>query len=284
MEETKPTLVNVVGSGGSGTTLLGLMLANSDDGFACGEARVWFRPWRPGHFNRSCWCRENPCPVWDRIGMFPEADFHRRVIDELGARVVTDSSKWLDWVGDANRWAREREMAAVNVLIWKEPFDLIYSWWKRGRLSAMNVDDEVAEAGGGERPTGDALRRTAIEATASRFSGYYESILDSDGSALVVSYDTLVAEPAATLEQLCGAAGIAYEPGQERFWTKRHHTLFGNASTRQTLSDEEPELKRSEPSEEFLSASVGLAEDLAADSGVQATVDRLREASVNGAA
>lgn len=274
MQESPPTLINVLGAGGAGTTLLGLMLGNSEEGFACGEARVWFRPWRPGHFNPSCWCGERPCPVWESIGGFPEDDFHRRIVDRIGARVVTDSSKWLDWVRDTSGWAQQRSMAVVSVLIWKHPFDLCYTWWRRGRLG---TDDQ------GAPPTGEKMRAKAMEEISRRFSGYYGMLLESDLSPLAVSYDRLVDAPADTLAALCGAAGVSYTPGQELFWQKRHHTLFGNDAVHQTLRDDEPELKRTAPSPKYLAASDGLADLIESDSGAQRTLEMLREASVNGA-
>lgn len=265
------TLVNVLGSGGSGTTLLALMLGNSERGFTPGETRVWYRPHQPAHFGFACWCRRNPCPVWEQIGVFPEGEVYRRAAEVLGAEVIADSSKWIDWARDAGEWARNDGMRVSNVLIWRDPIDLVHSWWRRGRLGG----------GKAEALEGEALRSRALTELGKRFIDYTELLFEGGFDPLVVSYDRLVEDPAGILSNLCTRIGIDYRPGQERFWEGDHHTLFGNESARHTIeAGEAGELKPVPPAAEFKRAAAELIEGIATERPLQETVQRLRAASI----
>jgi len=270
-EPTGTTLVNVVGSGGSGTTMLALMLGNFERGFTPGETRVWYRPYLTSHFRFGCWCGQNPCPVWEQIGTFPEDEIYRRAREMLGAELIADSSKWLDWVRDAGSWARRDGMRAENVLIWRDLVDLVHTWWRRGRMDRANST----------RPEGPALVRRAIAGLQERFVNYVNRIFDEGLDPIVVSYDRLVDDPPGNLAALCGRLGITYRDGQERFWEGDHHTLFGNQSAHLTIArSNAAKLERPPRSPEFERDVGALEEAIAGDRAIEETLARLREASV----
>jgi hypothetical protein len=270
-EPTGTILVNVVGSGGSGTTMLALMLGNSERGFTPGETRVWYRPWQPSHFGFGCWCGTNPCPVWEEIGTFPEHQVYLRAREVLGAEVIADSSKWLDWVRDAGDWARRDGMRVRNVLIWRDLVDLVHAWWRRGRLDRANA----------VRPEGRALIRKAMAGLEQRFVDYVSRLFEDGLDPIVVSYDRLIDDPPAVLARLCDQLGIAYRDGQERFWEGDHHTLFGNQTARVTIAERDGgKLGRPERSPDFERDAPALRDAIAASRAIQETLGRLRERSL----
>jgi hypothetical protein len=271
LEKTQTTLVNVLGAGGSGTTLLGLMLGNGETGFACGELRVWYRPYSPAHFSLSCWCQQNPCPVWSRVGGFPEREVYTRIVETTGAGVITDSSKWLDWRRDTSRWARAQGMAVSEAVVWRRPLDMLHTWWRRGRLGKKD----------GRPPEGEELAQAARLALTRRFCSYYGAILDDTrGGAAVISYEELVERPGELLAALCGRIGIPYEEGQERFWEGGHHTLFGNDTVARTLRSDEPRLELPSRSPEFERVAEVLKPELDRPE-VRRTLERLRASSLS---
>jgi hypothetical protein len=109
------TLVDLCGTGRCGTTMLDLMLGNSKRTFSCGEASGVFRPRKPDPHHIQCSCGEDPCPIWERIKAGPEQRFRHDVVDALGVERVVDSSTYLHWIRDANRWAPDNGMRAVYV-------------------------------------------------------------------------------------------------------------------------------------------------------------------------
>ena len=207
------TPVNVCGPGRSGTTMLDLMLGTPAEAFSCGEAVAAFQPRRPEHAHLVCSCGEDPCPVWERLRAGPVEQFHRRVADTLGVERVIDSSKWFGWVRDANRWGADSGMRVVNLLIWKEPLELAFSWWKRGELPA---DEEAIWC----------------------YVQYHARLLDAGFPVVSVPYADLADDPAGVLASTCRAIGLPYEPGQERFWTTQHHNLFGSSRARRNAASE----------------------------------------------
>lgn len=203
-----PTLVNVCGSGRSGTTMLDLMLGSSPNGFSCGEVYAWFRPWRTHHTRIVCSCKQNPCPVWEKIKGGPESCFHARVAESLKCDFVVDSSKEPCWLVDSQKWAVESGLEVVNVLLWKEPVDLAYSFWKRGR---------------------------SINSWWKHFVVYHTRLLALNLPFVSVCFSNLVAEPEEQLRRLCEVIGMEYTAGQEEFWRYEHHHLFGSLGTRRQV-------------------------------------------------
>ncbi len=185
--------------------MLDLMLGNSQQAFSCGEVYALFRPWRTHHFKIACACGRDPCPVWERIKHCREKDFHKSVFRELGVTHVVDSSKDLAWVLDSNRWAIRDGIKAVNLVMWKEPVDLAYSYWKRG-LDPWRFRNDMVN--------------------------YLGRLLKLGISFIALSYNELARDPAEKLKQVCKAVGMDYFEGKERFWEKEHHHLFGSHHTR----------------------------------------------------
>lgn len=216
-------LINVCGDGHSGTTMLELMLGARADAFSCGEVFAWHRPWRPEHLELDCSCGQRPCPTWERLRETTEGRFHRHVADELQVRRVVDSSKDLRWVADANRWAERADMRALNVVIWKEPAELAYSWWKRGWL--------------GEGPWDPAEGRSLrlLQRNVRTFVRYHAELLATGLPWVAVGHDELTRDPGPTLRALSDACELPYAPGQEAFWEHQHHFVFGSGTVRRSL-------------------------------------------------
>lgn len=253
--------------------MLDLMLGATPDSFSCGEAFGWFRPWEsenlavtPEHMRLRCSCGAMPCPVWRALRDVEPERFHRTVVDTLGVNQVIDSSKELRWVVDARRWASETGLRTTTVLIWKDPLELAYSWWKRGWLG--EPDDR------GQIDTRIGLKSIR------EFIDYHSELLEADVDPIAVSYSSLVNDPAQGIEQLCGKLGVPYVSGQERFWNKDHHFIFGSGTVRKGLVEGHGRIYYDEPSDEFRAAAAEFSIALQASDEVQDVLGRLKDLSV----
>jgi hypothetical protein len=255
-------LVNVCGASQSGTTMLHLMLGSARRAFACGEVYAWYRPFDPRHHEPACHCGRSPCPVWEKLSDLPEERFHRGAIDRLRRHTVIDSSKDLDWVTDANGWARESGLRVENVLIWKEPITLAYSWWRRGWLNP------------GDRSGGT---RTLLQPE--KLTLYYEKFFESGLPYVSVNYDALIESPGETLQGLSEALGLRYHRKQERFWRKKHHYLFGSGTVSRALKRGERGFVKEEPPEEFKPTAERFEAEVEGSERVQATLRQLVSSS-----
>ena len=229
--------------------MLHLMLANGPEAFACGEIYAWFRPWRLNHFRTRCACGDLACPVWKRLSATTEETFHRDVMAILEVDFVVDSSKRINWVVDSNRWALEAGIAVHNVIIWKEPHDLAYSYWRRGRYEDW-------------RPV---------------FLRYYREVLDAGLPILPVCYSDLVRSPASELRRICEAIGIPYWPGCEEFWAGEHHHLFGSGGVRKQVRAGESRIAPAEFPPEFIRCHE--QSNWREDAGLSALIHELRTPS-----
>lgn len=234
--------------------MLDLMLGNAPDAFSCGEVSAWFRPWRHHHFQIDCPCGQNPCPVWERIKSARQQEFHATVIRELGVDFVIDSSKDLSWLVDVQGWAAAQGIKTYNLLIWKDPVRLAYSFWKRGK----NLGHWRSE-----------------------FVIYHRRFLQLGLPFLAVNYNELVSKPPSTLAALCAAVGMTYYDGKEHFWEKQHHHLFGSGGVRQQVESGKSilEIPESYPREFELQID-GLRSQIGADSEVQELLETFKQADV----
>jgi LPS sulfotransferase NodH len=262
-------LVNVCGVPRSGTTLLDLMLGGGEGAFSCGEVYAYFRPFDPRHFTAHCACRQRPCPVWQKLDDVPEERVHRELVDRLGVRTVTDSSKDLDWVSDANRWASESGMRVANVLIWKEPLRQGYSFWKRGWLRGVE----------GPKPAWRPKKDLGLE----DIVGYYERFFEMRLPYVAVSYENLVDSPAEMLSSICGALDVDYRHGQEHFWESGDHHLFGNGIVGRRLVHGDEGIFETKLPAKFLEAAAGFAAEVEESERAQAVIARLKAADVGTA-
>ena len=204
MASSKPKLLLIAGVARSGSTALQFVLGNRPDSAALGEIYAWYRPFRSHHLHPDCVCGKKlpECPVWSRIDRPPARHLHRAVADILGVDVVVDSSKNLNWINDASRWARRDGMDVDVILSWRGAKAIAYSYWRRDAPGWMR-----------------------------NLEGYIRRLNELGLPWRALTFETLIARPESALGTLYGPLGLTYEPGQERFWEGDYHSLFGDDGT-----------------------------------------------------
>jgi hypothetical protein len=206
-------VIFVGGTAYSGTTLLGMILANDSQGLSCGEIQALFRPWRAHHFNPPCGCGDSHCSVWKAVLKNGEGNLHTS-ISQLFPEVefITVSSKDPIWISSRLRHLKNQNIATKNILIWKSPLEAGYSFNKRGRLSKWEES----------------------------WINYHRTYFTLIGSWKSVKYHELVTHKG-KLAELCNYLEIPWSTSKEKFWERRHHTLFGNTSAKIHLYSESTE-------------------------------------------
>ena len=235
--------------------MLDLMLGNTPDAFSCGEVCAWFRPWRTSHFEIRCPCGAIPCPAWKKLSHVPESQFHATVFRELGVKFVIDSSKEECWLIDTQQWAAVNGITVFNLLLWKNPIDLAYSYWKRGESKGL---------------------------WRSSFVNYHTRILDIGLPFRSVHFNELVSKPEQKLAQICTAIGMPYLKHKERFWDKQHHHMFGSSGTRQQIGKKDSVIRANEAfAPEFEAQLDSISNQIARDSRVQSILGKLRQMEIS---
>lgn len=203
-------VIFVGGTSFSGSTFLDMVLANSKDGFSCGEVNAFFYPYRKHHLNPECGCGDPSCKVWSTVKQGGVKKLYHTIFELFPeVNIIVDSSKNPTWIRSRSKDLKDAGIAVENVLIWKTPQEFFASCLKRGRVNGW--------------------QRAWIN-----YHRYYFGLIDNWFS---LPYQQLVRTEEA-LEQLCSQLGISYFKGKEEYWNKTHHTLFGNTSAKIHLYDE----------------------------------------------
>lgn len=213
----KKKVIFIGGSAYSGSTFLDLILANSSDGFSCGEVRGLFYRRRRHHINIECGCGNPKCKIWQEVKKAGLANLYQTIF-KIHPEVdfIVDSSKDPIWINDRTRELASSGIEVKNVLIWKTPEEFLHSRIKRNQEKGW--------------------KRAWVNSHL-----HYISMIDE---WYAVQYANLVREPE-VLRKICDRLDISYFEGKERYWDKVHHTLFGNTSAKIHLYD-----KRSKKFEE----------------------------------
>jgi hypothetical protein len=194
------TLINILGTGRCGSTMLEAMLGNGRGCYSCGEVHALFRPWRRHHFKPSCSCGSPSCSVWKPLIQIKVSEFHQKVFEIKNIDFLIDSSKSLTWLIDQKKWLKD-SIRIVNLAIYKEPLDLAYSNWKRG---------------------------LPIEQSWLHYKRYYSRLFALKFPVITINHHDLIKNPGLKLLSLCNLLNMKYFEGKEKFWEGDLHFLFGS--------------------------------------------------------
>ena len=202
------------GSSYSGSTMLDMMLSNSDSGFSVGEVHALFRPFRPHHFNPRCGCGDPNCSLWVHVRQQGEDRLYQTIFDRFEQLdYIVDSSKDPFWINKQSQRLRNQGIEVHHLLIWKTPVDFCASMLKRNRTGCIKA-----------------------------WVNYHTLYLSLITDFMPVSYVDLVTYPSATLSSINHCIGVNHSPDMENYWTKTHHTLFGNDSAKVHLHKDSSDL------------------------------------------
>jgi hypothetical protein len=234
------TIVNVLGLQRSGTTMLHLMLGSGPNVIACGEIGGWFRiaRHRPGS--------EPPEKFLPLRNVLPE-QFHRVALRHFGVDFIVDSTKGFEWALDVNRWAKRQHLRVFNILIWKEPTDQVYSFWKRGENSKLW-----------------------------RYNWYHRRLMRAGIDFFTVSYSELVDNPSAKLQEICWAIGMPYFEGKERFWEENHAFAGSSQGVRNQVQRGNSRIQKEPKPPEFSSIATEIRREIHQNPKLRETLSFLR--------
>jgi len=203
-------VIFVGGTSYSGSTFLDMILANDPKGFSCGEVYALFHPFRPHHIHPICGCGDENCRIWSHILKNGEKHLYNTIFDMFPhIEFIVDSSKNPFWIKQQTKNIEGKGIRITNLLIYKTPIELASSFYKRNRLEYWGKS----------------------------FVNYHKLYFTLINNWISLGYNKLVKD-ISTLRELCNYLGIKYFKGKEKYWTKKHHTLFGNTSAKIHLYSE----------------------------------------------
>ena len=199
-------VIFLCGAPSSHATTLELVLANAPEGFSCGQPGFLYQPRVPAHLAPRCACADPTCRIWQKLEGLPEEAFFPALFDQQPG--ITHV---VDSTGDPLWIARQRD-----------------------HLGAAGIDSAVVVPW--SPPDAAALPG---------WLAHHRLLLQQLGTGIITLPAADVASPA-RLALLAARLDLPWSEGQERYWQKVHHTLFGDSEARHRLN----------PVEEFTAATV----------------------------
>jgi len=247
------TIINVLGAGRSGSTILGLMLGNDDSSFFTGEIHAWFRPFRTHHFKFECSCGNFDCETWKNLKGLKENVFHENVLKALGVNYVVDSSKNLNWCIDIHSWYKNKNISIINFIIYKELINYIYSLWKRGET---------------------------IDSAIKKYLTYYKRFFQTNLSGIAIKYEELISNTDLILDRVIEYTGQKKTLNREQFWLKQHHYTFGSGGVLKQIKDGNSEIKPDLFDDAFERLIPELKARIDADKEIQMILEKLNQIDI----
>lgn len=216
----------------SGSTVIGLMLGYKRDGrgVCTGDLHDLFKK-RPSQW---CYCdlahnndlsynmckndlekydvvshhidRENLCEIWQSVYKMGMVNVYE-TLQKMGFDLVVSTGKQ-EWFYDLITRPFD---APKNLLVYKHPFNLAYSYYKRRTTQPKLWNDD-----------GGAMNR---------YGKAYQSLMNNNKHNVVISYEDFVSNPKRSLQIVCDALDIQYFPGKERYWNNPEPHIYGGSPT-----------------------------------------------------
>ena len=267
-------IAHIIGSGRSGSTILDMMLGAHPRAFSTGSVDVIDQFVETDNY---CTCRRSltDCPVWGaalgtdarggrsvppslnvdgqvrkalaivpaivrgRPSSMPvdEIELNWRLMDEVervtGAEVLIDSSKTLMRFARMAALRPERDLRMIHLVRDPRGFVLSRSKSRAVRPRAASRAAPASSTRRSRSSTGSC--RTCFVAVYGR--------LRRRGRYMVVAYEDLVAEPAATLERICTFLGLDFQPELQLPPLEGEFHLIGGNAARLVFTELRPDVR-----------------------------------------
>ena len=226
--------------------MLALMLERYPDIVSCSELQAFLlRGRRP----LQCISHGTRCSLWSNelverlLAEGPTGSPHRLIAEYSHCKCVVDASKILEWYSLVLRPLESDNV--VCVFISKSPAKFTASHLHRSKEGSRTIDGIALRWGMGNLRNYVWLKRNG------RIRDWMH-----------LKYLDLASRPDDVLQKILGQCGLDYRQGQERFWEREHHPLWGNQTVLLPIAPQtstaawsiEPDARWKEVSEENLEA------------------------------
>jgi len=207
-------VILISGENRSGSSLLDLMIGNSNKGFSTGELFRIFRPIKTSEIlninEPKIWeYNVKIIDFWNRIKLKGEENVYDNLFDSFdNIDFIVDSSKNPIWIRNQIKYGKNKSYKLIPIIIYKTPLEFAYSLFKRNQSKYW--------------------KRRWIDRHLILFF-----ILEN---FITVKYSMLAKNPGNHLELICKNIGIDYFKGKEKFWesNSKKYFLFGSDSLKKS--------------------------------------------------
>jgi len=205
-------VILISGTNRSGSSLLDLMISNSEFGFSTGELYYLFRPRKSFYImkNRADMYDSKIINFWNDIKNGGEKNVYNNLFHSLkNVEFIVDSSKNPIWIRNQIKYGKNKSYELIPIITYKTPLEFAYSLFKRNQSKYW--------------------KRQWINQHLILFY-----ILEN---FITVKYSMLAINPPNHLELICKKIGIDYFKGKEDYWNSNSikYFLFGSDTLRKSM-------------------------------------------------
>ncbi|MFB6306929.1 MAG: hypothetical protein ABEH43_08085, partial [Flavobacteriales bacterium] len=113
------SVIFVSGAGNSGTTFLGIMLGNHENGFYTGNIINLFRPTLEYHKTANCNCGNPDCSIWEELKSNGEESLYPSIFKRFSNKNYIVDSSHPDWCFDQIQY--NPSLPKKSAVIYKYP-------------------------------------------------------------------------------------------------------------------------------------------------------------------
>jgi hypothetical protein len=202
-------VVLISGTSRSGSSLLDLMIGNSNKGFSTGELSRLFRLSLNIHQPRTWDYNDEIINFWNNIKSKGEKNVYNNLFDSFkNVEYIVDSSKNPIWIRNQIKYCKNKPFKLIPIITYKTPIEFAYSLFKRDNLRFWKK----------------------------QWIKTYSILFYILNNFITVKYSLLAKNPKNHLELICKKIGIDYFEGKEKFWenNSKIYFLFGSDTLRKS--------------------------------------------------
>ncbi|MFW6008804.1 MAG: hypothetical protein ACOCP8_06020 [archaeon] len=201
-------VILIGGTAYSGSTILDLILSNTNKGISVGELHALFFPWREKQLDYGgIDTNKGFIKFWDEIKNKSYKNVYKNIFDKFPEKeYIVDSSKAIYWIYLQNKLLEKQDFEIKNILIWKNPESLVKSYLKRGKNNALDS-----------------------------WINYYRQYLSIIKNPIIVNLDNFI-NNSLQLKSICQHLSIPYSEKMFEYWNNETaYTLYGSTSAKISL-------------------------------------------------
>jgi hypothetical protein len=202
-------LINICGTGRSGSTVMDLIIGSLDETMSLGEINAYYYPYRTHHITPLCSCGKEDCVIFNGIKKLSRKNFISKIFKKNEIKSLIDSSKSLLWIYENKKYLENENITIFNIVLIKEFKFYAHSIWKRG---------------------GD------IKLAYKKYTSYYNMLINSGISYCLINQNQLINNKENVSKIINNYTGLSIKIENFDFWNYEHHYFFGSPSAKNQIS------------------------------------------------
>lgn len=203
-------IINICGTGRSGSTVMDLMIGSLEKTMSLGEINAYYYPYRRHHISPLCSCEIEQCITFNKIKNYSRKDVYNKLFEDNEIENIVDSSKSLFWIFENMKHLKGGSTEIFNIVLIKDFKSYAHSIWKRGGR---------------------------IQVAYRKYISYYNMLINSGINYCLVNQSDLINNKENVSNIIRDYTGLVLKKEHFDFWNFENHYFFGSPSAKKQISN-----------------------------------------------